>query len=57
MLDGTPEDYAPPGGNSGYLKENHHILQFAFLVDDEGRVHVTVGTTKQLSKVSGSPLR
>jgi hypothetical protein len=32
------------------------VLQFAFLVDETGVVHVTTGTTPNLSRVTGTPM-
>ena len=57
-IDGTPAGYSPPDidNASSYAEEFHDVLQFAFLVDENGVIHVTVGTTYNLSRVTGTPL-
>lgn len=57
--DQTPQGYDPSGrevGPNQYRSDYCEILQFAFLVDPKGRIHVTVGTTWHLSRVTGSPI-
>jgi hypothetical protein len=57
---GTPAGYDPSGVEKDanqYSDEYDDILQFAFLVDDRGVVHVTVGTIPNLSRVTGTPLK
>ena len=59
-IGGTPAGYDPSGTEksaSQYSDEYDYILQFAFLVDENGVVHVTVGTTPNLSRVTGTPLK
>ena len=57
-IDGTPAGYSPPDieNASSYADEFRDVLQFAFLVDENGVIHVTVGTTYNLSRVTGTPL-
>lgn len=56
---GTPAGYDPSGTESdanAFRKEYWEVLQFAFLVDEAGVVHVTVGTITNLSRVTGTPI-
>jgi hypothetical protein len=58
-IGGTPAGYDPSGTEKSanqYSDEFDYILQFAFLVDAKGVVHVTIGTTFNLSRVTGTPL-
>lgn len=57
-IGGTPAGYDPSGTEktAGWEDEYDQVLQFAFLVDQAGIVHVTVGTTVNLSRVTGTPL-
>lgn len=58
-IGGTPAGYDPSGTEKSanqYLDEYSAVLQFAFLIDEAGVVHVTVGTTSNLSRVTGTPL-
>jgi hypothetical protein len=59
-IGGTPAGYDPSGTEksaSQYADEYDYILQFAFLVDENGVVHVTIGTTPNLSRVTGTPIK
>ena len=54
---GKPKGYDPSGtGKSATQYEDSYkeILQFAFLVDEKGVIHVTVGSITTLSKVTGT---
>lgn len=55
----NPAGFSPPdpNGASSYLKDFTAVLQFAFLVDEKGIIHVTVGTISNLSKVTGTALK
>ncbi len=55
----APEYYRPPNPDSAssWEKEFADLLQFAFLIDQKGVVHVTWGSTAQLSRVTGKPER
>jgi ribosomal protein L1 len=57
-IGGTPAGYSPPNENDAgsYIKDYKHVFQFAFLVDEKGVIHLTVGTTSNLSKVTGTPM-
>jgi hypothetical protein len=58
-IGGTPAGYDPSGKGASadqYLDEYREVLQFAFLVDEAGVVHVTAGTVPNLSRVTGTPL-
>ena len=58
-IGGTPAGYDPSGTEKSadqWEDEYDEVLQFAFLVDQAGIVHVTVGTTVNLSRVTGTPL-
>jgi hypothetical protein len=57
-IGGSPKSYKPPDidNASSYTNEYKHVLQFAFLVDENGVIHVTVGSTYNLSRVTGTPL-
>ena len=53
---GSPRGYNGSESSADqYLDQYCHVLQFAFLVNEKGVVHVTVGSTKNLSRVTGSP--
>jgi hypothetical protein len=53
---GSPRGYKGSESSADqYLNQYCHVLQFAFLVDEKGVVHVTVGSTKHLSRVTGRP--
>jgi hypothetical protein len=58
-IDGSPAGYTPPDVDvaSSYADDFRPVLQFAFLVDEGGVIHVTVGTTYNLSRVTGTPLQ
>lgn len=45
-----PEHYTPPdtASASSWVKDFVGVFQFAFLVDKDGRIHVTISTTTQL---------
>jgi len=53
----TPAGYSPPDPDnaSSYGRDYNHIFQFAFLIDDQGRIHLQPGSTKQLRAVTGEP--
>jgi Domain of unknown function (DUF4157) len=58
-IGGTPAGYDPSGTEKSanqYSDEYDTVLQFAFLVDETGVIHVTVGTTSNLSRVTGTPM-
>ena len=58
-IGGSPAGYDPSGTEKSanqYMDEYYSILQFAFLVDETGVIHVTVGTTPNLSRVTGTPM-
>ncbi len=58
-IGGAPAGYDPSGiekSANQYSDDYDNILQFAFLVDEKGVVHVTVGTKPNLSRVTGTPL-
>lgn len=58
-IGGSPAGYDPSGTEKSanqYADEYSTILQFAFLVDETGVIHVTVGTTFNLSRVTGTPM-
>jgi hypothetical protein len=58
-IGGTPAGHDPSGKETSanqYLDEYREVLQFAFLVDEAGVVHVTAGTVPNLSRVTGTPL-
>lgn len=58
-IDGSPAGYSPPDIDdaSSYANDFRPVLQFAFLVDENGVIHVTFGTTSNLSRVTGTPLK
>ena len=53
-----PGPYSPPDidNASSWLNDYFEVLQFSFLVDNKGEVHIRTGSTKQLSSVTGTPL-
>lgn len=53
----TPAGFKPPDENnaSSYSDNYCVVLQFAFLVDKKGHIHVVTGSTKELSAVTGVP--
>ncbi len=53
-----PTGFTPPvpGNSSTWMNLYSNIAQLAFLIDRHGGVHVTVGSTRQLSAVTGFPL-
>jgi hypothetical protein len=58
-IGGTPSGFDPSGTEANanqFRDDNTEILQFAFLVDETGVIHVTVGTTSNLSRVTGTPM-
>jgi hypothetical protein len=58
-IGGSPAGFDPSGVEESANqadKDFDEILQFAFLVDAKGVVHVTVGSTISLSRVTGTPL-
>jgi hypothetical protein len=59
LVGGSPAGYDPSGTEKSanqYADEYYTVLQFAFLVDETGVIHVTVGTTTNLSRVTGTPM-
>jgi hypothetical protein len=58
-IGGSPAGYDPSGQElsaNQYDDEYDTILQFAFLVDETGVIHVTVSSFRQLSRVTGTPM-
>lgn len=58
-IGGTPIGYDPSGTEKDanlFRNEYSEILQFAFLVDETGVIHVTTGTVSNLSRVTGKPM-
>ena len=58
-IGGAPAGYDPSGTGkdaNAFRDKYQEVLQFAFLVDETGVVHVTVGTVPNLSRVTGTPL-
>jgi hypothetical protein len=55
---GDPEPYRPPDQTSAssWMQTYCNCLQFAFLISEDGKIHVTVGTINNLSTVTGSPM-
>jgi hypothetical protein len=59
-IGGTPSGYDPSGVEKSanqFRDKYFEILQFAFLVDETGVIHVTTWTTSNLSRVTGTPMR
>jgi hypothetical protein len=59
-IGGTPAGYDPSGTEksaSQYGEMYDDILQFAFLVDEKGVIHVTLGSRPNLSRVTGTPVK
>jgi hypothetical protein len=58
-MGGEPVGYSPPDPDdaSSWMRNYCDLIQIAFLIDRQGKVHVTTGSTKDLSKVAGSPQR
>jgi hypothetical protein len=57
IIGGTPEGYDPSGKEVSadqYTNEYYLVLEFGFLVDETGVIHVTAGTN--LSGITGTPL-
>lgn len=54
---GKPTGFTPPdeGNASSYMQNYCVVLQFAFLVDSSGKIHVTTGTKAELSAITGVP--
>jgi hypothetical protein len=56
---GTPSGFDPSGTEKDanqFRDDFTEVLQFAFLVDETGIIHVTTGTTSNLSRVTGTPM-
>ncbi|MBI4404673.1 MAG: hypothetical protein HY537_10950 [Deltaproteobacteria bacterium] len=55
----TPIPYTPPDieNADSYQQEYVNVVQFFFLVDETGQLHVTVGFPQDLSKIVGFPVR
>ena len=56
---GSPGGFDPSGVEKSanqFRDSFFEILQFAFLVDETGVIHVTVGSVPNLSRVTGTPL-
>ena len=53
-----PKHFNPPDPNnaSSIEQDYDYILQFAFLIDRNGQIHVTVGSREQLSIIIGHPV-
>jgi hypothetical protein len=59
-IGGTPGGFDPSGveKDANQFRDSYlEILQFAFLVDETGVIHVTTGTTMNLSRVTGTPMQ
>lgn len=59
LIGGTPAGYDPSGKETSanqYTDEYAVVLQFAFLVNETGVIHVTTGTTSNLSRVTGTAM-
>lgn len=54
-----PVPYKPPDPKkaSSWEQDFSDVMQFSFLVDQTGEVHIRTGTTTQLSSVTGKPER
>jgi hypothetical protein len=54
---GKPQGFTPPDENnaSSYMQNYCVVLQFAFLIDSSGKIHVTTGTVGELSAITGVP--
>jgi hypothetical protein len=50
-----PKPYKVPKGKSDWTDEYINYLEFTFLVDQNGEVHVRPGTIAPLSTVIGEP--
>jgi hypothetical protein len=52
-----PEHFTPPNPKiaSSWSDNFYDVLQFSFLVDNTGSVHIRTGSTTQLSTVTGQP--
>jgi hypothetical protein len=58
-IGGSPGGYDPSGveKSANQFRDSYfEILQFAFVVDETGVIHVTTGTTRNLSRVTGTPM-
>lgn len=55
----TPSPYQPPDKKnaSSYTRDYYMYLQFAFLIDNTGAVHVRPSSTTELSSVTGTPIK
>lgn len=49
----TPKQYKLPKGSDSYLDHYTHYLEFTFLVDENGEVHVRPGGRDPLSTITG----
>ena len=59
-IGGSPGGYDPSGveKSANQFRDSYsEVLQFAFLVDETGVIHVTAGTTSNLSRVTGTAMR
>jgi hypothetical protein len=52
----TPKPYKLPKGANDYTDEYVHYLEFTFLVDQNGEVHVRPGGRDPLSTIIGAPV-
>lgn len=54
---GSPTGFTPPEVNnaSSYSDNFCVVMQFAFLIDERGRIHATVDSTRELATVTGIP--
>jgi hypothetical protein len=57
-LGGKPGPYNVPGyAASSYTTDYVHVLQFLFLVDERGEVHLSVGPRTRLTRITGKLLQ
>ena len=52
----TPKPYKLPKGSDGYLDHYIHYLEFTFLVDENGEVHVRPGGRDSTTTITGKSL-
>ncbi|MEL6813162.1 MAG: DUF4157 domain-containing protein, partial [Bacteroidota bacterium] len=58
-IGGNPSGYSGPDKNdaSSYVDDDYlHILEFTFLVDEKGVIHVSVGGINSLSRITNTPI-
>lgn len=52
----TPQPFKLPKGGKNYLDKYVHYLEFTFLADQSGEVHVRPGGRDPLSTITGAPI-